>query len=298
VKALIVLVALAGTAAAGRHATVVVMAEPELGAALQVAMSGRGVAIASAEAPGGDVLLARAAAAQHAALDFGATASLWVEERELYLVTADGRLYRHVPLTSPSARVFAAIASGLIDEMMMPGIVAPAPEAIAPPAPVGRPATAAIAPPAPRVALADGIAAPAPPAPITDPADHTLLEVGAMVSPIHAAVEAELAWPVAGVARLGLMVGGGATFNGYALADVGAEIRTLGHGRSHFDLGAVAGIALTNFKNSTITYVGPRLGYTWGSISASLVPMYGWADDSPGDHGPGLFATIRWEHAL
>src|SRR5438128_893957 len=122
-RALIILLLLAGVAHAG-HSTVVVMTDPELGSALQSALSGRGVAIATVQKPGGALRLERAAAAQRAAIEFGADAALWIDldigSVEVCAVSSDGRYFRHAPLPDGSPRVFAAIATSLLDELLAP----------------------------------------------------------------------------------------------------------------------------------------------------------------------------------
>src|SRR5437763_8351889 len=124
---LIVALVISAPAYAG-HSTVVVMTDParagELGSALQLALSGRSVAIASMPPPGGVLRLDRAAAAQRAAVHLGADAALWIDlapdATEVCAVSSDGRYFRHAPLAEPSSRAFAAIATSLLDELLAP----------------------------------------------------------------------------------------------------------------------------------------------------------------------------------
>ena len=114
--------------------TVVVLSDPgnapALGSALQVMLAGRGVAIATLPAPQGGLRLDRAASAQHAALSFNADAALWIYSdagaTEVCAVSADGRYFRHAPLPvgeGDTPRMFAAIATSLLDELLSPDVV-------------------------------------------------------------------------------------------------------------------------------------------------------------------------------
>ncbi|HEY1549861.1 MAG TPA: hypothetical protein VGG28_18660 [Kofleriaceae bacterium] len=94
------------------------------------------------QAPPGDRVLDRAAAAQHLAITSNASAVVWIDNGEVWMVSADGREMRHAPIgDGANPAVFASIATSLLGEL-----VATAP--VAPPA----------APPAPAIVIA-----PAPP---------------------------------------------------------------------------------------------------------------------------------------
>lgn len=127
-RVVVVIVALIHSARAN---TVVVLADPEhvavMGPAMQVALASRGAAIATGVAPAGELLLDRAAAAQHVALELGADAAVWLEVApetlEVCVVSVDGT-FRHAPLPAHAPvwpRVFAAIATSLLDELLAPG---------------------------------------------------------------------------------------------------------------------------------------------------------------------------------
>ncbi|HEY1812919.1 MAG TPA: hypothetical protein VGG74_11270 [Kofleriaceae bacterium] len=69
----------------------------------------------------GEQVLDRAAAAQHVAMTHGASAAVWVENNEVWVVTADGRTVRHAPIEDASnPRLFAAITASLLDELSAP----------------------------------------------------------------------------------------------------------------------------------------------------------------------------------
>jgi hypothetical protein len=79
-------------------------------------------------------VLDRAASAQHLAIANDATAVVWIDNGEVWIVSADGRDMRHAPLAdSASPHVFGAIAASLLGEMIASDAPAPAP-ASAPPA--------------------------------------------------------------------------------------------------------------------------------------------------------------------
>jgi hypothetical protein len=112
-------------AAQTAHAeTVLVMSEPgaELDTALRVVMAGRGVGVAGAPQPLGALRLERAAIAQRTAMQIGADAAVWIDDTDVCAVTADGHQFRQAPLPveAASPRVFAAIATSLLDEMIRP----------------------------------------------------------------------------------------------------------------------------------------------------------------------------------
>src|SRR5262245_41169858 len=113
---------LAGPAGA-QNTRVIAMIDPADLAALRVTMHGADLAVAPP--PDGALRLDRAAVVQRAALDAGADAGLWIEHDagvvEICVVSADGKLLRHAPMPPDrSPRVFAAIATSLLDEVLAP----------------------------------------------------------------------------------------------------------------------------------------------------------------------------------
>jgi len=297
-----------GVVVAAAHAaeasTVVVLSDPAqapaLGSALQVTLAGRGVAIATLPAPDGGLRLDRAAAAQRAAISSNADAALWIDSApdatEVCAVSADGRFFRHAPLPvgeGDTPRMFAAIATSLLDELMAPpdapaldvdmhihldphgGVVAGAPP------PIGvAPSVAADTSVEPRLR-----------------ANRTLIELGPMVSPLTVGGELGFMAPVTPAYRIGAfgildvmpwnsnhIVGGG-----------GAEIRHVGSGTHHFDVGPLGGIAgLLDAGSGGIVFAGARLSYVWEgastSTSFSLVPVV-FTDGK--DAAPGIYASLR-----
>ena len=123
------LVLAVGSAGAGTS-RVLVMSESDrveaLQSALRVALGGKRMVIASSVPPHGQLRLDRAAVAQHEAVAASADAAVWIDIEggavEVCVVSSDGRHFRHAPLppgdTSP--RVFAAIATSLLDELSAP----------------------------------------------------------------------------------------------------------------------------------------------------------------------------------
>jgi hypothetical protein len=146
-RSLLILVAM-GTVSHAGH-VVVLTERTDLPAALQKASSEAQLEVVAEpiEEPPGDLAFDRAAAAQHVAIADHADAAVWIDNAEVWVVTADGRVVRHAPLADvSSARVFGAIAAHLLDELAP--FREPAPVAAEPPpavtlAPLG---VAAIAP--------------------------------------------------------------------------------------------------------------------------------------------------------
>jgi hypothetical protein len=298
--------------ARAEQARVVVLAEParagELGAAMEVALADRSVAVTSADQPGGQLRLDRAAAAQRAAVVLGAQAALWIDGddgvAEVCAVSADGRDFRHAPLASGSPRVFATVAISLLDELADP------PEGPGPAVDVDVRVDVDAAPVAPstsgRVAAADQLAS-APGVTIAAPFDagrrspRTVLEIGPMVSPATGGVEGEVAFALTPTMRFGVI--GGAQFgfrNDLDLVLDGAiELRRVWPGARHADLGAVVGAAYAVAHEQAIVFAGPRLSYTWErashSVAVSLVPAI--ATDGTSVI-PSGYATLRWELPL
>ena len=303
-RALAILILLAGVAHAG-HSTVVVMSDPEVGAALQGALSGRGVAIATVPKPGGALRLERAAAAQRAAIDFGADAAVWIDfdigSVEVCAVSSDGRYFRHAPLPDESPRVVAAIATSLLDELLAP------PEAAMPhvavdvhvdvsgvPAPVAGPAVVVAGPP---------MVAAAAPLPARGLHEHqALLGLAVQVSPVTAGAELSLSFPLSEAYRFAVIGGAGEAIwdSDHDVVFMGAaEVRHVGLGVSHLDLGVQTGVAVADESNGTIAFLGLPLRYAFdgpsGELTVAFVPLF--ATDGR-ELVPGAYATLGWELPL
>ena len=283
--------------------TVVVMSEParagELGSALQVALTGRSVAVATVPSPEGELRLDRAAAAQRAADRYGADAALWIDRApdgiEVCAVSQDGRYFRHAPLIgTESARTFAAIATSLLDELLLPpdapGIDVHVDIDIAPAA-AAMPRRVAVAMPSPAEEAAPAVVADA--APLRS--DRTLVEFGPMLSPLSAGIEAEVAFPIGSAWRLGAVVGANTILvDRHDIVLLGAlEVRHVGIGTRHLDLGFLAGEAGSPWRSGRDEYVGVRIGVTWEGLGSgtqvSLVPLI------TATGLPIAYASLRWE---
>jgi hypothetical protein len=319
---LVVIVWLARVAQAGH--SIVVMSDPErvgaLGSAMQLALAGRGVAIATVAAPTGELRLERAASAQRAALQLGADAALWIDvdgsALDVCAVSSDGRAFRHAPLPPDLAdatpRAFSAIATSLLDELIVPPEPTPSVDVdVHVHVDGNRQATVDRAPPG----FVDPHAA-APPAEVSDSADETevlesaiprtdriLVELGPMLSPATFGVMAEVAFPFSSSVRFGVMGGMHIALSDPVLVYNGAiELRAVIAGqRNHFDVGGIAGAASADdhSSSSTIGYLGASLNYTWEHATTgttlSFVPLI--ATDGT-EKFPGAYASLRWDLAL
>ena len=301
----------------------VVMTAPELGGDLEVVLAGRRVTIAWSASPAGALRLDRAAAAQRAAIEARATAAVWLDDSEsqagmvdVCAVSSDGRYFRHAPLPRDEAspRVFAAIATSLLDELLAP------PEGIAVDVRVDVNVSGGGASPfvavAPQPSGTATIVSPfAPPsataviAPALPPHRHEpLFEIGPMASPVTIGVEANLLFPVSSSWRFGLMGVANMTVVDETLPILGAgvELRRIGRGdRRHFDLGFVGGVASVlegGDSNETVGFTGLRLNWTWErghrSTSFGVAPIAVFTGDSADPVVPGVWASLRWGFGL
>lgn len=293
----------------GMHAaaasTVVVLSDPQnapaLGSALQVTLAGRGVAIATLPAPDGSLRMDRAAAAQHAAIGFNADAALWidvdVDVTEVCVVSADGRFFRHAPLPvgeGDTPRMFAAIATSLLDELLTAS-EAPAVDVDVHVhvEPHGAPSVTPI--------LVQQAFVPRPLEARTH-MNQTLVEIGPMVSPLSYGAELGVSFPVGDAYRIGAAGGVNVvpTDANHILGDAALEVRHVGRGRHHFDIGPVLGGAeLLDHSDAAVVFGGVRLGYAWertsSNTSLSFVPL---VLHSGNDTVPGIYASLRWGFAL
>lgn len=312
-RILLVFLLSASTAHAG---TVVVMADRsvELGAALEVALANRHVDVARSQSPTGSLRLDRAAAAQRAAVDAGADAAVWIELGEVCVVSADGRDFRHAPIGEASPRVFAAITTSLLDELFAPpgagftvdvqvNVVptpgpTPAPTPMPGFAPVVRPAVATMTPP-PYVDPMLGVSSQYPPR-----HDRTQFEIGPMLSPVTAGLEANVMFPLSPHWRFGAMGAINRPFD-TSIASViyaGAlELRHIGTGtRRHFDLGFLGGGASDGVD--PVTLAGLRLGWTWenGTSNTSLgfTPLIIFTGSDGDPVVPAIYGSLRWGFTL
>src|SRR6185312_9032972 len=97
---------------------VVAMIDDTSAAALELTLAHAHVAVTVSPAPQGDLALDRAAAAQRSVLAANATAGVWIEGNDVCVVDAGGATVRRAPLPAgANARVFAAIAASLLDEL-------------------------------------------------------------------------------------------------------------------------------------------------------------------------------------
>ena len=286
-----------------RAETVVVMGEPsaELDTALRVVMAGRGVAVTGAPGPLGALRLERAAVAQRTAMENGAHAAVWIDDADVCAVTADGQQFRHAPMPPEAAspRAFAAIATSLLDEMIRP-------EAWAVDVNVNvniTPGVGAVPPPG---LSAPGVAAIAP-APIKRV--RTLVELGPILTPLTIGGQAAVLFPLSPVWRLGASLSIHKTFDSHKTFDEGdvyvlgvaaLELRHVGKGRKHWDLGTEVGYVTDTFD--PVIFVGFRIARTWElprtALSLALTPLLGIALGGEMMPFPGIYSSLRWQVPL
>ena len=297
------LIALCSVATAGER--IVVMTAGELSSALELSLSSRHVGVATVPTPEGALRLDRAAAAQHAAMASDAGASVWIDAGDVCVVSADGVYYRQAPLpANTTPRVFAAIATSLLDELLAPPEgynIAVNVDVRAPGMPVadGR---APIAPQvSPVVATVDTI----------DPArwKRTLIEFGPTLSPSSYGMELELAFPVLPNLRVGVLGGISQLYDGFRddiagtrIYDAALEIRYVGAGTTHFDAGLAGGTitGTDGYENDTGGFAALRLSYVKEyastAVSFSVAPMLLFDFRGQGnDKNVGLMTSLRLE---
>jgi hypothetical protein len=309
-RAILVLLGLSWWCAQTAHAeTVLVLAEPstELDAALRVVMASRGVSVAGAPRPEGGLRLERAAMAQRTAVQVGAHAAVWIDDSDVCAVTADGHDFRHAPLPPEAAspRVFAAIATSLLDEMIRPeswqGFDVNVHVEVTPRGSNPQ-----------RVAMIEGPALVAPglvdvaaPSPTHRAhAGRTLIEIGPMLSPITIGLQGALSFSVSDKWRLGLEAGINQTLDGEYTLGIGAvELRRVGRGRSrHWDVGPEVGYATDG--RDPAAYVGFRIARTWElsstALSLALTPLLlaPLDDANTPPVFPGIYTSLRWQVPL
>ncbi len=306
-RAALVLVALCAVAHAGNR-VVVLTDRDDLPAALQVALASRHAEVAvHPTSPEGAERLDRAAAAQRVAMANNADAGIWIDADEVWVVLGDGRDVRHAPLPADATpRVFAAIATSLLDELFAPPepagygvdvhveITPPGATSSTPPTPSTPSITVApsavvaapvLAPPATVAAVTTVDAAPV-------RAKNALLEFGPTLTNATWGIEAELLWPVMPSVKLGVSVGANMLYDGFSLlgsgtqmVDAGVELRHVGVGATHLDIGLGAGVARDSTDSDTGGFAALRLGiaheYDKMALSVGIAPtlLYGFAGE-------------------
>jgi hypothetical protein len=310
-------VALAEIPAASAN-TVVVLGDAQqdggLVPALEVALSAQRVHVSSMPSPTGALRLERAAAAQRTARTANANAAVWVDADagsfDVCVVSADSGTFRHAPMPEPSPRVFAAIATSLLDELLAPaGSNLAVDVNVSVNVGADGPVTTIAPVDVTMVPTRMSSNAPGVVASIDDPAtsrrDRTIFEIGPMLSPIAVGLEGSLMVPTSSTWRAGVNVGATIPFdapdrNGPIVVP-SLELRHIGIGRRHFDLGALAGgIIVTGATQDSALFAGARLGWTWEGerrgTSLSFAPIVFFV---PGEVVlPGLWASWRWSLAI
>jgi hypothetical protein len=295
----IVLALVIATPAFARTSRVVVVSEREpMSSALRLALANRSDVITSPQSPEGGLRLDRAASVQRVVVASQADAGVWIEETlgqiEVCAVSADGMYLQHAPLPEASPRVFAAIATSLLDELLAPRETAPA---------INVNVDVAVHPGAPGIVDA-------PPLAPMSRAHRTLVEIGPLASPATLGLEAELAFPVTPSWRLGLVGSGSVLIDG--IGDMasgtrfyagGLEVRHVGAGDNHLDIALRGGLGhgTAYGDGDTGEMASLQFSYVWDSPSSgvelSVAPM---ALSGFRGHDTiwGAMTSLRWELPL
>jgi hypothetical protein len=132
---------------------------------------------------------------------------------------------------------------------------------------------------------------------------RTAIEIGPLLSPVHVGIEAALLLPVSDRWRLGAMGTAGISLDGSVPIFAGLlELRHVGSGRRHLDIGMLGGAATA--EGDTIAFVGARFDITWErangrSTSIGIAPLLIKLVNDWGDSPfPGVFASVRWRLPL
>jgi hypothetical protein len=253
---------------------------------------------------------------------------VWIEQlqnnAEVCVVSADGKVFRHAPLPvdSGSPRVFAAIATSLLDELIAPQSDGPdinidvrvdigqpgdAPRVethttTAPPPVV---ATMASMPHA-QVLAAPGLATIASAPESVVRANRIQLEIGPMLSPLTLGFESEATFPISEHLRAGAIASLGVVFTAEPAVGImigGAEVRYVGAGRKHNDVGMFGGAATTigdmNTHGMITPFVGLRFQRVWeraeSGLSLSINPVLAFVDSTSSKFYPAVWTSLRWE---
>ncbi|HEX4449737.1 MAG TPA: hypothetical protein VH143_02650 [Kofleriaceae bacterium] len=306
----------------------------DMPAALQVALASQHVEVAvQPESPAGALRLDRAATAQRVAMGMNADAGVWIDGGEIWVVSADGRYVRHAPVPGDaSPRVFAAIAASLLDELLAPpeaasvgvdvhvDVTPNGPPVAAPPVIVAAPPPQAIVA-APIAVTPYAVAAPSyapPPSVATVSAvdaeprfnvDRTLFELGASLSTASFGLDGEVAFPLTPKLRFGVLVGLDHMWDGFADLDAGdtlihggGELRYVGAGRNHVDLGIGGGVAHDTNESLNGGFAMGRVAFTHElgrqAVSLALAPMILFDFDGQYENNFTLVASFRVGFAL
>ena len=292
IRALAIVVAFASVARAGTR-VVMLTDQQAMPAALAAALADRHVELSTLPPPEGALALDRAAAVEHAAIASNADAGVWLDAGTVWAVSSDGRFVRHaaVPANATPTAV-ASIANSLLGEMWPPQVHV----------------TVTITPPAPVVAVAARPVIVPPIDPAEDHATRTLVELGMTASPATFGLEAEIALPLSRHVRLGAFGGINQLFDGIGdydsgtqLYDAGGELRYVGSGTIHVDVGVAAGLvhgaANRDFESDTGGMASLRLGLAYelpsGVLEAALAPTV-LIDTLGHDEIAALMGSLRW----
>jgi hypothetical protein len=297
--ALVLLIALSSVAHADR---ILVMTDDEMASALDIAMASRHADVTNAASPSGALRLDRAAAVQRAAIASGANAGVWIDANEVCVVSADGANFRHTPLPlDASPRVFAAIATSLLDELLAPPNINIDVHVDVGPPPVNA-QSLTLTPPT----LSTGVIAEAP----RESWQRTHLELGPTLSPSSYGAELELTFPLLPNLRVGILGGANQLFDGIRdivkntqMYDAAGEIRYVGTGDTHFDVGLAGGImrgTLDDMSTDTGGFAALRFSYTkeyaHSAVSFSVAPMMLFDFRGQGDdRNFGVMTSLRVE---
>ena len=145
-------------------------------------------------------------------------------------------------------------------------------------------------------------------------ADPIAFELGPTVSPASCGLEADVTVPLATQIRFGVLAQASAMFDGVAdingqrMLAAGGELRYVGRGRDHLELGVAGGAAtgtivepMFGSRSDTGEFAALRIAatreYAEGGLSLSVMPMVlmGFRGHDP---IPTVIASLRWELPL
>ncbi|HEY1549286.1 MAG TPA: hypothetical protein VGG28_15780, partial [Kofleriaceae bacterium] len=151
-------------------------------------------------------------------------------------------------------------------------------------------------------------------APVVDPdarvnADRTLLELGASLSTASFGLDGEVAFPLTPRVRFGVLLGLDYMWNGFAdisesdtLVHGGGELRYVGAGRNHVDLGIGGGAAHDTTYSGNGGFAVARIALTHEmgreSVSFALAPTVLFDFQGQYENSFSVFASLRLGYAL